>query len=172
MKQAAPVHPADQLALHEKCRIYYRRVVDLAVARGLLTPDPDTEIGHFAFSDSYAQGKILDSKLRAAIRAFEEAYPDAVAKRTARRTALFGGTLHRFLESEPEEKVEDLIRIGASYLVWPAGTSFVLTYPWDLSGRGRPVGFRTDLTEFMKRRVVAILREAGKLRGSTPFGAG
>ena len=172
MRQAAPVHPADQLALHEKCRIYYRRVVDLAVARGLLTPDPDTEIGHFAFSDSYVQGKILDGKLRAAIRAFEKEYPDAAAERTARRNALLGGTLHRFLESEPEEKIEDLIRIGASYLVWPAGTSFVLTYPWDLSGRGRPVRFRTDLTEFMKRRVVAILKEAGKLSGSPPFGAG
>jgi hypothetical protein len=172
VKQAAPVHPADQLALYEKCRIYYRRVVDLAVARGLLTPDPATEIGHFAFSDSYAQGKILDTKLREAIHAFEQEYPHGVAERAARRTALFGEALESFLESEPEEKVEDLIRIGASYLVWPAGTSFVLTYPWDLSGRGRPVRFRSDLTEFMKRRVIAILRRAGKLRGSTPFGAG
>ncbi|MEJ2715692.1 MAG: hypothetical protein P8182_00895 [Deltaproteobacteria bacterium] len=171
MKQAAPVHPADKLALHEKCRIYYRRVVDLAVARGLLSPDPATQIGHFAFSDSYAQGKILDNQLRRAIRTFEEENPEAVAERAARRNRLFRGAVEDFIRSRPEEKIEDLIRIGASYSVWPAGTSFVLTYPWDLSGRGRPVQFRPDLTEFMKRRVIAILRQAGKLRGSTPFGA-
>lgn len=171
MKQAAPVHPADHLALHEKCRIYYRRIVDLAVAKGLLSPDPATEIGHFAFSDSYAQGKILDSKLRTAIRTFEEEYPGVATERAARRNRLFGEAVESFILSPPEEKIEDLIRIGASYSVWPAGTSFVLTYPWDLSGRGRPVRFRPDLTEFMKRRVIAILRQAGKLRGSNPFGA-
>lgn len=169
MKQAAPVHPADQLALHEKCRIYYRRVVDLAVARGLLSPDPAMEIGHFAFSDAYLQGKILDHKLRAAIRSFEEENPEAVAERIARRNRLYGEAVECFVRSRPEEKIEELIRIGASYSVWPAGSSFVLTYPWDLSGRGRPVQFRRDLTDFMKRRVIAILRQAGKLRGPTPL---
>jgi hypothetical protein len=45
-----------------------------------------------------------------------------------------------------------------------------LTYPWDLDGKGRIVRFRQDLSDFMKRRIVAILRKAGKLGHSALFG--
>ena len=46
----------------------------------------------------------------------------------------------------------------------------VLTYPWDLAGKGQPVRFRDDLSEFMKRRILEILRRAGKLRTTLLFG--
>jgi len=41
--------------------------------------------------------------------------------------------------------------------------------PWDLDGKGQPVRFRTDLTDFMKRRILEILKKAGKLRNPRLF---
>jgi hypothetical protein len=74
-----------------------------------------------------------------------------------------------FHNASPEEKASHLIRIGATYAVWPKGTSFVLTYPWDLLGNERPVRFRNDLTEFMKRRIAGVLKQAGRLRNPNLF---
>ncbi len=54
-----PVHPADVLSREERCRIYYSRVVDLAVARGLLSPDPNTGNRSFCFLSSLLAGKGL-----------------------------------------------------------------------------------------------------------------
>ena len=80
------------------------------------------------------------------------------------------GAVEGFLRSDSAEKTEELILVGATHCVWPVGTSFTLTYPWDLDGKGRPVGFRKDLTDFMKRRIIVILRKAGKLGHRDLFG--
>jgi len=164
-----PVHPVDSLTPERKYRIYYHRVVDLSVASGLLTDDPDTEIGHFAFSSYYQEGGILDEKLGETIARFEDVYPKIAVRRSTRRNRELMGAVERFHASSVEEKIADLIRVGASRKVWPLGTSFTLTYPWDLTGKGRPVRFRDDLTDFMKRRIIKILEETGKLRSSDPF---
>ncbi|HMK36953.1 MAG TPA: hypothetical protein VK463_17900 [Desulfomonilaceae bacterium] len=164
MTSRFPVHPVDKLSADEKCRIYYSRVVDLAVFQGLLLPDPDDEIGHFAFSKYYFQGQDLDTKLRIALRVFEEKFPELILLRRNERDRTFLGTVEEFYRSENEDKLRDLIVVGASHKVWPIGTSFTLTYPWDLAGTGQTVRFRDDLTDFMKRRIVRILKSAGKLR--------
>jgi hypothetical protein len=164
-----PEHPADRLSSQEKCHIYYSRVVDLAVVYGLLIPDPDTEIGHFAFSRHYYDGKALDGNLTVAIREFEKEYPELVLERRADRNGAFMGAVEAFAREEDSQKVQDLILIGASYAVWPAGTSFTLTYPWDLDGQGRIVQFRRDLSDFTKRRIKEILRKTGKLRNPNLF---
>jgi hypothetical protein len=164
-----PEHPVDNLSSQEKCHIYYSRVVDLAVAYGLLIPDPDSEVGHFAFSRHYYDGKVLDGNLTVAIREFEKEYPELVLERRADRNGAFMGTVDAFTREKDTEKVEEFILIGASYAVWPAGTSFTLTYPWDLNGQGRIVQFRRDLSDFMKRRIRAILRKTGKLRNPNLF---
>lgn len=165
-----PVHPADVLSKEERCRIYYSRVVDLAVARGLLSADPNTEIGHFAFSHHYFEGKDADLMLQRALHEFEEKFPELVIERNATKDQIFMGAVESFLHSDGAEKIEELILVGATHCVWPVGTAFTLTYPWDLDGKSRPVGFRKDLTDFMKRRIVAILRKAGKLGHSDLFG--
>ncbi len=134
------------------------------VAAGLLTSDSDTEIGHFAFSRYFTEGQELDRTLREAIAAFAEKHPELILTRRAQQDEMSEGAVTAFVQSEPSDKVRDLILIGASYQVWPVGTSHVLTYPWDLNGNGRPVAFRSDLTDFMKRRVLDILNKAGKLR--------
>ena len=165
-----PVHPADALSMEERCRIYYSRVVDLAVARGLLTADPNTEIGHYAFSHHYIAGKDSDLMLQRALHEFEEKFPELVIERKATKDQVFMGAVEGFLRSDSAEKTEELILVGATHCVWPVGTSFTLTYPWDLDGNGRPVRFRKDLTDFMKRRIIVILRKAGKLGHSDLFG--
>jgi hypothetical protein len=165
-----PVHPADVLSREERCRIYYSRVVDLAVARGLLIPDINTEVGHFAFSHHYLEGKDSDLMLQQAVREFEEKFPELVVERRAATDRVFMGAVEDFLRSDVSEKTDELILVGATHCVWPVGTSFTLTYPWDLDGKGHPVRFRQDLSDFMKRRIVAILRKAGKLGHSDLFG--
>lgn len=167
-----PVHPVDALSSQQKCKIYYSRVVDLAAASGLLVPDPDTEIGHFAFSRHYNEGCELDRMLQHALRDFAKHHPDLVSARTYRLDEEFSGVATAFQSSTGPERLRDLILIGASHGVWPIGTSFTLTYPWDLEGRPRPVTFRDDLTEFMRRRILEILRKAGKLRNPQLFGPG
>lgn len=164
MKNPPPIHPADALSAQDKYRIYYFRVVRLAVAAGLLPNDADTEIGHFAFSRYFTEGQELDRTLREAIAEFAAAHPELILARRAQQDEISYGAVTEFVQSEPSDKARDLILIGASYHVWPKGSSHVLTYPWDLDGNGRPVTFRTDLTDFMKRRVREILRKAGKLR--------
>jgi hypothetical protein len=171
MTAPIPVHPVDTLAPEETYRIYYSRVVDLAVAQGLLTSDPDAEIGHFAFSRHYTDGKILDQELIQAVLEFEAQHPEAAQRRRSEKDLTFMGAVERYYRAAPEEKVQDLILIGASHSVWPAGTSHTLTYPWDLAGNGRPVRFRDDLPEFMKRRIIKILKKAGKLRNPYLFGS-
>jgi hypothetical protein len=163
MISTMPIHPADALSQEDKCRIYYSRVVDLAVVSGLLIPDPHTEIGHFAFSRHYYQGEELDRRLRSALIRFEKKQPEIVQERRDIMNQAYMGALEDFLGSDNAERIQELIVVGASRAIWPAGTSFVLTYPWDLTGKGQPVGFRDDLSEFMKRRVLEILRRAGKL---------
>lgn len=164
-----PEHPVDALSAQEKCHIYYSRVVDLAVVSGLLISDPDTEIGHFAFSRHYYDGKALDGNLTVAIREFEREYPEFALEREVDLNRAFMGVVEDFSRESDSEKIQDLILIGASHAVWPAGTSFTLTFPWDLSGQGRIVQFRADLTDFMKRRILEILRKAGKLRNPNLF---
>lgn len=159
-----PLHPVDALRPQDKYRIYYHRVVLLAVASGLLPSDPNTEIGHFAFSRYFHEGQELDRSLREAIKEFSERYPDLVLNRREELDDACGGAVSAYLKSEPQDKRQDLILVGASHNVWPVGTSHVLTFPWDLEGNGRPVTFRTDLSDFMKRRVIDILKRAGKLR--------
>jgi hypothetical protein len=168
------IHPVDRLAKQDKNRIYFSRIVDLAVVSGLLVPDPDTEIGHFALSRHYYEGKQIDRDLQSALREFREKYPELVLKRRNAQDTVFGGAADKFDVESDSEKTQDLIIIGASLIgashdVWPVGTSFVLTYPWDLDGRGVPVDFRPDLSDFMKRRVLAILKKAGKLRNTQIF---
>jgi hypothetical protein len=163
MTSRFPIHPVDNLSPDEKSRIYYSRVVDLAVFQGLLIPDLDGEIGHFAFSRYYFQGQDLDTKLREALRDFEEKYPELIMLRRSEQDRKFIGTVEEFYKSGNEEKIRDLIVVGASHRVWPTGTSFTLTYPWDLDGTGQMVRFRRDLSDFTKRRIVKILKSAGKL---------
>jgi hypothetical protein len=122
-----------------------------------------TEIGHFAFSDHYAKGKALDRHLREAIREFDQHHPHVALDRREKKNQAFLGAVEDYWSSSDKEKIQDLILVGASYRVWPVGTSFTLTYPWDLEGNGRPVRFRDDLSLFMKRRILEILRKAGKL---------
>jgi len=164
MSSSLKIHPADALSHKDKCRIYYSRVVDLAVVSGLLIPDPDTEVGHFAFSRHYYQGKELERKAQSALIEFEKNHPEIAEERRRVRNQEFLGAVDDFLGSDDAEKIQELILVGASHAIWPAGTSFVLTYPWDLAGKGLAVRFRDDLSEFMKRRVLEILRKAGKLR--------
>lgn len=157
------VHPVDKLDQGQKCRIYYSRVVDLAVSRGLLTSDQDSEIGYFAFSAYYREGADLDTKIRKAIAAYETLYPDEAFQRKIELNQEFLGVVSGFLNEANEEKIYDLILIGATHCVWPTGTSFVLTYPWDLAGKGRSVRFKKDLSDFTKRRILDLLKRAGKL---------
>jgi hypothetical protein len=164
-----PVHPVDNLNPDEKCRIYYSRVVDLAVFQGLLIPDLDGEIGHFAFSRYYFQGQDLDTRLRDALKDFEERYPELMLLRRSEQDRKFMGTVEEFYKSGNEEKIQDLIVVGASHRVWPTGTSFTLTYPWDLDGAGQMVRFRSDLPDFTKRRILKILKSAGKLQTTDLF---
>jgi hypothetical protein len=164
------IHPVDRLTPQDKNRIYFSRVVDLAVVQGLLEADPDCEIGHFAFSRHYFAGKKIDFDLQVAIRQFRQKHPEIVSERRDRQDGFFGGIVTAFSREVPSEKLRDLIILGATYGIWPTGTSFVLTYPWDLDGRGRLVRFRSDLSDFMKRRIVEILKKAGKLRDEDPFG--
>lgn len=170
MTSISQIHPADALSHEQKCRIYYSRVVDLAVVSGLLLPDPDTEVGHFAFSRHYYEGKAFDRRLRAALIEFEKKYPELVRERRAGENRAYIGVVEDFLRSDNSDKIQDLILLGASYAIWPVGTSFTLEYPWDLAGNGRPVSFRDDLSEFMKRRIQEILKRAGKLRTQHLFG--
>jgi hypothetical protein len=163
MTAIAPIHPVDALTPQEKCKIYYGRVVNLAVWSKLLAPDPNTEIGHFAFSGYFTEGIALDEALQEAIRIFSERYPELIIQRTAEHDVRFVGAVTAFQGSDDGEKIQDLIVVGASRNVWPVGTSHMLTYPWDLDGTGRPVRFRPDLTDFMKRRGVSMLKKAGKL---------
>jgi hypothetical protein len=169
MTSRFPVHPVDTLGPDEKCRIYYSRVVDLAVFQGWLIPDPDGEIGHFAFSKYYFQGQDLDAKLRTALREFEENYPELILLRRSEQDKKFMGTVEDFYKSGDEEKLRDLVTVGASQRVWPTGTSFTLTYPWDLDGSGHMVRFRSDLSDFTKRRILKILKGVGKLRNTGLF---
>lgn len=164
MIKPPPIHPVDALKPQDKYRIYFHRVVLLAVAAGLLTSDPKTEIGHFAFSRYFTEGQDLDKALREAINEFTAQYPELVENRRDELDDASGGAVSAYLKSEPQDKVQELILIGASHNVWPVGTSHVLTFPWDLEGKGRPVTFRSDLSDFMKRRVLDILKRAGKLR--------
>jgi len=162
-------HPVDLLSGPDKCRIYYSRVVDLAVASGLLVPDPATDIGHFAFSQYYRDGKQMDLELQAALLEYAGKWPEETENRRKEQDHSSRGAVQEYLRLDNAGKVQDLIVIGASHAIWPTGTSFVLTYPWNLGGTGRPVSFRNDLSEFTKRRVLDILRRAGKLRNSDLF---
>ncbi len=163
------VHPVEALSTQDKCSIYFSRVVDLAVASGLLGSDPNTEIGHFAFSEHYFRGKDLDRRLQIDLRKFEDEHPGAVAHRRELQNEVSLGAVDDFLRSSDEEKIRELIIVGASYRIWPTGTAFTLTYPWDSAGNGKPVRFRPDLSDFMKRRILRILKKAGKLRDSSLF---
>lgn len=163
-------HPVDALSSSDKCSIYYSKVVDLAVLRGLLQPDPNTEIGHFAFSHHYDKGKRLARDILHAIREFNERHPEVASDRLTRKNEEFLGAVEAYRESSDKDKIKDLIVLGASYRIWPTGTSFTLSYPWDLAGNGHPVRFREDLSPFMKRRIMEILRQAGKLHDPHLFG--
>ena len=170
MRFQSPDHPLDSLSAKDKCDIYFSKVVDLAVLSGLLAPDSTTEIGHFAFSSHYVRGKQLGTELLVSLAEFRERYPEHALARRISQNEKYLGVVEQYHDSSDEEKVRDLILLGASYRIWPTGTSFTLTYPWDLEGRGRPVRFRDDLSRFMKRRILAILREAGKLHNPYLFG--
>jgi hypothetical protein len=169
MTDSIPTHPVDALSSQDKYDIYFSRVVDLAVASGLLDPDPNTEVGHFTFSAHYYRGKELDRGLQRALSEFEHERPDLAQQRRQSQNESSLGAVEDFLRSSDEEKIRGLIVIGASYRVWPTGTSFTLTYPWDPDGAGKPVGFRSDLSDFTKRRILRILKKAGKLRRSNLF---
>jgi len=166
------MHPVDLLSGTEKYRIYYSRIVDLAVVSGLLVPDPEDEIGHFAFSSHYREGKRTDRELQAAILRYVQEYPELAKRHRDQQDLCSLGATEDYLRSDNAEKIRQLILVGASQAVWPRGTSFVLTYPWDLDGTGRPVRFREDLSEFMQRRIVDILRRTGKLRNVDLFRTG
>jgi hypothetical protein len=172
MTDLHPTHPVDALSSEQRCRIYYHRVVDLAVLAKLLTSDQDTEIGHFAFSRHYREGRELDLKLQEALRTFTERFPEAIQDRRRQQDEALAGVATAFHQASNADKLRDLIVIGATYRVWPVGTSFALTYPWDLEGRGHPVRFRSDLPDFMKRRILAILQKAGKLQTPNLFEEG
>jgi hypothetical protein len=169
MTFSPPQHPVDLLAPPDKFKIYYSRVVNLAVLSGLLTSDPGTEIGHFVFSDYYYEGIQLDRDLRKALSLFFDEHPDLVTERRAGQNQLFLGAVGDYENSATSQKINELILVGASLQVWPKGTSHTLTYPWDMDGVGRSVRFRPDLTDFMKRRIIEILRKAGKLRNPKLF---
>jgi len=169
MTDSIPIHPVEALSSPDKCDIYFSRVVDLAVASGLLDPDSNSEVGHFAFSAHYTRGKELDLRLQNALREIEGTRPDLVMCRRELQNKASLGAVEDFFRSSDEEKIRGLIVVGASYRVWPTGTSFVLTYPWDSGGNGKPVRFRPDLSEFLKRRILRILKKAGKLRHSNLF---
>lgn len=169
MNDSTPIHPIEILSSQDKCDIYFSRIVDLAVESGLLDPDQDSEIGHFAFSAHYTRGKDLDHQFQSALREFEDKHPDLVLERRELQNETSLGAVDDFCGLSNDDKVLELIIIGASRRVWPLGTSFVLTYPWDAAGNGKPVGFRSDLSDFMKRRVLRILKKTGKLRHSNLF---
>lgn len=169
MNAGHPIHPVDRLSEHEKCRIYFRRVVDLAAVEGLLPVDRQTPVGCFAFSDAYEEGRSLDEKLHEDLAQFQKDYPDLVMNRHALLDRQYQGAIGRYQQSSATEKREDLIRIGATYRVWPTCVSFVLTYPWDLAGNGKPVRFRHDLPDFTKRRIRRILEDKGIGFGSDLF---
>jgi hypothetical protein len=169
MNDTIPIHPIEILSSRDKCDIYFSRIVDLAVASDLLTPDPNSEIGHFAFSTHYTRGKDLDDRFQTALREFEEKHPDLVMELRELRNETLIGAVDEFLNSSDDDKVREIIIIGASHRVWPTGTSFALTYPWDAAGNGKPVRFRPDLSDFMKRRILGILKKSGKLRNSNLF---
>ena len=122
------------------------------------------------FLTTMLRGKTTDLMLQRALHEFEEKFPELVIERKATKDQVFMGAVEGFLRSDSAEKTEELILVGATHCVWPVGTSFTLTYPWDLDGKGRPVRFRKDLTDFMKRRIIVILRKAGKLGHSDLFG--
>jgi hypothetical protein len=169
MNGSTPIHPVEILSSQDKCDIYFSRIVDLAVASGLLDLDQSSEIGHFAFSAHYTRGKDLDHRFQTALREFQDKHPDLVLERRELQNETSVGTVDEFFSLSDDDKVRELIIIGASRRVWPVGTSFVLTYPWDAAGNGKPVRFRRDLSDFMKRRVLRILEKAGKLRNSDLF---
>jgi hypothetical protein len=169
MRSSEPVHPVDTLTEPLKCRIYYARVVDLAVAGRLLSPNPASPIGHFVFSSYYLEGKNLDRRLEKSIHIFQRKYPAITEERRRSVNNHSLGAAENFLESSTEEKIRFLILIGAGHYVWPTGTSFVLTYPWDLSCNPAEVTFRSNLTEFQKKRVVSILKKAGKFGNGNIF---
>jgi hypothetical protein len=164
-----PIHPLERLSQRDKCKIYYYKVVRLAVAQGLLAPDPDTETGHFAFSAYYRDGEEMDRILMARIERYYRDHPAAAALRRRELDLRLKGAASSFEAMSSEEKIRELVTIGASRLVWPTGTSYVLTYPWRADGTPHVVEFRKDLTDFMKRRVIRILEKAGKLRSPDPF---
>ncbi|MEW6350040.1 MAG: hypothetical protein AB1646_13320 [Thermodesulfobacteriota bacterium] len=155
-----PIHPADLLTEPERHRIYFFRVVNLAVKEGLIPPTADSEVGHFAFSDFYAHGRELDRDLRTALRDFEARFPRVARAREDQNTELWKQDPSADLQKELRQ---ELILIGASHAVWPTGTSFVLTYPWTLEGTPAAVRFRDDLSEFMRRRIRVLLTQAGKI---------
>jgi hypothetical protein len=163
------IHPVDNLLPSRKHRIYYARVVDVAVFQGLLEPDPDTEIGHFAFSAFYREGKELDRDLQVAIAAYVRDYPEKDQARRLGRDPVLAVAVEEYRLSPRQSRLQDLILTGASHAVWPVGCSFALTYPWDLEFVGREVRFRDDLNEFQRRRMRAILKKAGKLRNPHLF---
>ena len=125
-----------------------------------MPPRRDTPVGWFAFSHAYEEGRKLDGRLREDLAHFEQDHPELVKKRHSLLDRRFQGTIKRHQQASPGEKRADLIRIGATYRVWPEGVSFVLTYPWDLEGNGRPVSFRPDLSDFSRRRIRRILEDA------------
>lgn len=169
MTAPAYIHPVERLAPRDKCDIYFSRVVDLATLSGLIEPDPDTEIGHFAFSRHYVLGRDLDRDLQTTLQEFEQKYPEIVAARRTSQNRLLMDAADKFVRLANEEKIRDLKLIGASYRVWPTATSFALSYPWDCDGRGRTVKFREDLPDFVQRRILAILKKTGKLRNPDLF---
>ena len=129
MTDSISTHPVEDLSSQDKCDIYFSRVVDLAVASGLLDADPNAEVGHFAFSAHYYRGKELDRGLQTALREFEGMRPDLALERRRSQNEASLGAADDFPRSSDEEKIRGLIVIGASYRIWGAGTSFTLTYP-------------------------------------------
>lgn len=169
LDQEGNIHPLDLLQPEEKNKIYFKRVVDLAVWSGLLNPDPNSHVGHFAFSNHYHDGKRLETKLAEEIAYFEAENPELSKKIRDRRFQAFNISEEEQANWTERDEAQHLILVGASYQIWPKGVSHALTYPWDLDGRGSPVTFRPDLTEFNKRRVIKILKDAGKLRDPNLF---
>ncbi len=169
MSKSAPIHPVDALTPQDKCRIYFSRVVDLAVFSGLLEADRNTEIGHFAFSRHYEIGRDLERSLQERLREFEDEHSEMIAMRLTKQNQLLASVVDEFFRLSDEEKIQDLILIGASYRVWPTCTSFALIYPWDRDGTARPVRFRDDLSDFMKRRILNILKKERRLRNPDLF---
>lgn len=163
------IHPIDQLLQGEKYTIYFKRVVDLAVRLGLLENDPNTEVGHFAFSRRYYQGRLLEAKLAEEIIRFEVERPDTIESVKAERHRAYNITEDTGKNWSDKDQIRHLILVGASYKIWSVGVSHALIYPWSISGQARPVTFRKDLSDFTKRRIIKILQEAGKLRNPDLF---